>query len=817
VLIAVVGVVVAWSVAAVLSAPASGASGPLASTGATHAHPSLCDLPCGGTGDFETITVEVTGVPQYYTLAGGCVAYPANDANCQVFVPLNLAFTSTYSTQGDIQEIPVEPGSHAYTFLEPVGGTGFYASYNVDECNLPDPWNGCFEAAPPNAGIFNHPGVDTSPYYYVGPAATKFVPGCNGAPFGQIFGPNAAADGSTTIVLTYDLCPGTPADDGGGDGGNSSWNDTNGSSDPCVNDTGDLNCLNATVGDLNFTDVATPTGCSGCVTVMNTTLPITVAEHGVVRAFLWNGTYSWSLTFQKRAVDDPGGVFTLAPDGHEAIAGDQFATHPTTFTETGLPAGSPWTLWLNGTSVTTTGASITLREPNGSTPWFALAGGGGKAVKTGYAASLQGSTSGQDYGVVDLNGDGIPDLLTFEPVKATHATFDAKAPADERGEPRPGFTPMSMCVALRPAALPFVVGPFAPNAVPGIVECGPASATHPSVDVPLPIVGGTSGGAIRSGLPAGASAESVLYEYHLAETAALKHPTSFEPHSQRLGVAGPVVHLTPGNGTIDVIAKPVKHTATSVEWATANVTFSVTCDGNPVSGSTVSCAGDSSHGKTSFCTQPDVPGNGGGPTIESVCAKFPGHGSAGSSVTVGLVNGTYNLSIAPIHGYWANVGGVTVSGEPPVRLVMHGDVIDVAVEFVPRTYNVTFTESGLPPGTEWAVSIPSDPNGADPTHDWTSTTSTITVALPNGTAKFSVVPVSGYTSSAKPTSVKVHGSPAQVPTTFRPDTGGGPAGLPLGLFGAFAIVPAMGGGSGRALARRAAGICRSAPAGGRSS
>jgi len=503
-LIALVAVVVAWGLAGVVSAP-SAAHHPMSGlTGSSGAKAALCDLPCGGTGDFETITVEVTGVPQFYTADGGCLAFPANVAGCQVFVPVNLAYTSTYSTQGDIQEVPVEPGNHAYTFLEPVGGTGFYASYNVDECNLPVPWNGCFNANPANAGVFNHPGVDTSPYYYIGPAATKFVPGCNGAPFGQIFGPNAAADGSTTIVLTYDLCPGTPADDGGGDGGNSSWNDTNGSSDPCVNDTGDLNCLNATIGDLNFTDVATPTGCAGCVTVMNTSLPITVGEHGVVRAFLWNGTYSWGLAFQKRAVDDPGGVFTLAPGARERVVGDQFPTHPTTFTESGLPVGFSWSLWIDGISATTTGTSITLREPNGSTPWFALAGAPGKATKTGYAASLQGSTSGQDYGVVDLNGDGIPDLLTFAPVKTTQATFDAKAPADERGEPRPGFAPMSMCVALRPAALPFVVSPYAPNTVPGIVECGQPSATHPSVEVPLPIVGGTSGGPIRSGVVAGA-------------------------------------------------------------------------------------------------------------------------------------------------------------------------------------------------------------------------------------------------------------------------------------------------------------------------
>lgn len=768
-LIGLVAILAAWGTAGALTAPA--APGPVRGGPTAAATPASCLYPCGGTGDFENITVEVTGVPQFYTAAGGCEAGPPQVANCQVFVPLNLAYTSTYSPQGDIVQVPVEPGNHAYSFEEPVGGTGFYASYNVDECNLPVPWNGCFTATPANAGIFNHPGVDTSPYYYVGPAATKFVPGCNGAPFGQIFGPNAAANGRTTIVLTYDLCPGVPADDGGGDGGNSSWNDTNGTADPCDNDTGDVNCLNDTLGEIGLSEDVTAgaSTCPSCHVVMNNTIPIRVSEMGVVRAFLWNGTYHWTETIANRSLATASGAFTLAAGGRERIVETQQKTHPVTFTETGLPSGTNWSLWANGTTVTSSGPSITVDEPNGSLTWFALEGVGvqtGSGTPLTYAAHLAGGTTDEPFGVSPVTGPTSYEL-NFAKIHLSRTAVTTKLATPKGAAGKPSFVGLELCVAIRPAALAYAAASASPAQAPGIEGCVPAS-THTAFDLELPPAA------------SGAKGSSEAYDYNVSVG-----PTS------GVGASGPEGQfvLTPSHGTLEAGTKAAK-LAVSVAPVLVAVAGLLDCNGNATTVKSIDCDG-APPVKTELSATGEHPYRPGRPVYAAAATtKLPQKGAPAGSFAVDLVNGTYNITIPQIPGYWTNVGGVTVTGGKPVLLVVDGSG-SLDLNFVPRTYDVTFTESGLPTGTLWSVAIPNAPDGNDPNHDWSSTGTALTVALPNGTSKFSIVAIAGYTAKATPSVVKVAGAAVNVAVAFQPTghKGGGGTGVPgllfapLGLFG----------------------------------
>ncbi len=66
------------------------------------------------------------------------------------------------------------------------------------------------------------------------------------------------------------------------------------------------------------------------------------------------------------------------------------------------------------------------------------------------------------------------------------------------------------------------------------------------------------------------------------------------------------------------------------------------------------------------------------------------------------------------------------------------------------TYNVTFSESGLPAGTNWSVAVAPSPGSGGGGH-WvhrggfgTSNTSTIVLALPNGSYRYFVRPVAGF-------------------------------------------------------------------------
>ncbi|MGB6443222.1 MAG: thermopsin family protease, partial [Thermoplasmata archaeon] len=118
-------------------------------------------------------------------------------------------------------------------------------------------------------------------------------------------------------------------------------------------------------------------------------------------------------------------------------------------------------------------------------------------------------------------------------------------------------------------------------------------------------------------------------------------------------------------------------------------------------------------------------------------------------------NGTYNYSVTPISGYHissgAYSGSVTVNGAAPATIVDHWTLVK---------YAVSFTETGLPHGTSWQVVI----NG----HTYSTTGTTITVNLPNGTYAFTVSAV-GYTGTPNPSSpLIVSGAAVPVTVSFAP-------------------------------------------------
>lgn len=117
------------------------------------------------------------------------------------------------------------------------------------------------------------------------------------------------------------------------------------------------------------------------------------------------------------------------------------------------------------------------------------------------------------------------------------------------------------------------------------------------------------------------------------------------------------------------------------------------------------------------------------------------------------VNGRYSTesySVTNVPGYVASVtsGSVSLDGSSSV----------VTINYSPVTYGVTFTESGLSSGTSWSVML----NGQTET----STSSTITFSVANGTYRYSIGAVSGYTTSATSGTVSVDGAPQSVSVPF---------------------------------------------------
>jgi hypothetical protein len=111
-----------------------------------------------------------------------------------------------------------------------------------------------------------------------------------------------------------------------------------------------------------------------------------------------------------------------------------------------------------------------------------------------------------------------------------------------------------------------------------------------------------------------------------------------------------------------------------------------------------------------------------------------------SVISFALRNGTYRYSILPVLGYWTQTSGT---------VLVDGGNISILVAFHPGTA-VTFTETGLPTGTTWSVTLIGSTEN--------SSTSAIAFTEPNGTYPFRLGIVPGWTTPTFNGSVTVNGT-----------------------------------------------------------
>ncbi len=147
----------------------------------------------------------------------------------------------------------------------------------------------------------------------------------------------------------------------------------------------------------------------------------------------------------------------------------------------------------------------------------------------------------------------------------------------------------------------------------------------------------------------------------------------------------------------------------------------------------------------------------------------------GTSLTFRVPNGTYNYSVLEVFGYsvvGAASGSVNVSGASPAPIAVTFSVLPV--------YSVTFVESGLPTGTNWSVEVfghggvgarhgndPARHEGRRGAYGTTSSTSTISLNLTNGTYRYRVGFVDGYYANDSRGAFTVAGaSPPEITINF---------------------------------------------------
>lgn len=434
-----------------------------------------------------------------------------------------------------------------------------------------------------------------------------------------------------------------------------------------------------------------------------------------------NGTYSY-------AVADISGwsQSTLASHGTVVVNGASVAepvlvysqvTYTIIYTESGLPAGTNWSLNLSGVLENTTGPSLSFTEPNGTYDF-----------KVGYVA---GYATTPTYGSTVVAGSNLDLSIGF--VQVTYAvTFtESGLPADTTWSVTINAHSVSSSTTTVVFQLPNGTFDYTVPAVPGytpVVETGSVTVTGAvaSVNVPFSLVTYSVTFA-ESGLP----------------TTHAK-PWSVSLDDQVVSTTSSSISFTVGNGTYTYLVRgPAGYRVSSVLAPEGTVT---------VNGANVPESVTFLKGSTGAIHFHEVGLAAGttwcvtlGATICSTSTKI---------VSANLTPGTYSYSVRGVSGLTTLVreGAVPLSSSGTIALA-HSATLQV--EF---TYAVTFTETGLPPGTAWKVSA-----GGSAV---TATTSSIVLYLKNGTYTFHIGKVTGRVASPGSGAIKVAGAPIAIAIKF---------------------------------------------------
>jgi photosystem II stability/assembly factor-like uncharacterized protein len=115
--------------------------------------------------------------------------------------------------------------------------------------------------------------------------------------------------------------------------------------------------------------------------------------------------------------------------------------------------------------------------------------------------------------------------------------------------------------------------------------------------------------------------------------------------------------------------------------------------------------------------------------------------------------GMYTYTVGSVSGYTVFLGSGTIN--------VTGNE-QIAMSFEPVLYAITFTESGLPSGTLWSVTL----NGTTRS----STNSSITFMMPAGSYAYTVSAPNGYKTSQSSGSISILASSVSVPVTYSSTT-----------------------------------------------
>jgi len=152
---------------------------------------------------------------------------------------------------------------------------------------------------------------------------------------------------------------------------------------------------------VTFTESGLPSGTPWSVTLNGTTKSSTTNTITFIEP---NGTYSYRIATVNEIYSPSSSSETFTVSGANVNIGITFnlVTYSVTFTESGLPTGTSWSVTFNGETGTSTTSTISFTEPNGAYS-FSI-------------PSVSGYSASPSSGSVTVNGASVNQAITFTAV-----------------------------------------------------------------------------------------------------------------------------------------------------------------------------------------------------------------------------------------------------------------------------------------------------------------------------------------------------------------------------------------------------------------
>jgi hypothetical protein len=508
------------------------------------------------------------------------------------------------------------------------------------------------------------------------------------------------------------------------------------------------------------------------------------------------------------------------------------ATYDLNFAESGLPAGTAWSVEVGNATVTSglassTGTTLAFPEDNGTLdysvpnqPGFvpnlstgsATIDGANVTVSISFSATVTYDVNFTEVGLpggamwaARIGGPTIygstPTLTIVEP-SGSYSYAVAYVPEFEVSPPNGSLSLISSTslqinyTAIAPYPVDFVESGLPSGSVWGVQLSGSFDDSDYGSDYPLG--NESTGTAIDFAAPNGtyfayiagppgyeASTQADLIEVNgtgNTTTVAFQPASEYAVEFQETGLASGTAWFAEVNGILVNSSG-----ASSLDFELPNSTYTFTAGGVP--GHTADPASGSFGVDGAEVTE--MISFGGSVQPESYAVTFDETGlpagsswsvdfagttspSTGTSIAFDATNGSYPYTVVPPIGFVA----VPASGTVPVQ----GAPVTTAILFTAigtETFGVSFVETGLARGTSWSVTLAGLTDS--------SSTGTVEFNETNGSFAYRVGSVAGYTASPASGSVQVMGSAESVGVEFTPTNsssgGGGSSGGFLGLPG----------------------------------